>query len=65
MRFYHRLFRVCELIKYNKTFRILITLYFVSKGILKRPILYLSDFFEKHRMSHYDKHLRYSSEHYS
>lgn len=35
--------------------RLLITLYLVSKGILRRPILYLSDYLESHRRSYYDR----------
>lgn len=38
--------------------RLMITLYLVSKGILKRPILYLSDFFEKHKTLYYDNLMR-------
>jgi Fic family protein len=38
--------------------RLLITLYLVNKGILTRPILYLSDFFEKNRMLYYDNLMR-------
>lgn len=37
----------------GRTGRLLITLYLVSIGILKRPILYLSDYLEKHRNSYY------------
>jgi len=37
----------------GRTGRLLITLYLVSKGLLKRPVLYMSDYLEKHRNSYY------------
>lgn len=37
----------------GRTGRLMITLYLVSRGILRKPILYLSDYLEKHRNSYY------------
>ncbi|MBI9071402.1 MAG: Fic family protein [Melioribacteraceae bacterium] len=34
--------------------RLLITLYFVANGIMEKPLLYLSDFFEKNKTLYYD-----------
>lgn len=43
--------------------RLLITLYLVSKGILKQPILYLSDYFERNRTLYYDNLMRARTHH--
>ena len=38
--------------------RLMITLYLVSKGILRKPVLYLSDFMERNRTHYYDNLMR-------
>lgn len=44
--------------------RVLITLYLVSKGILKKPTLYLSAYIEKYKVAYYDalNHVRGSND---
>ena len=46
----------------GRTGRLLITLYLVSKGLLKRPILYLSDYLERHRNTYYQYIMRARTE---
>lgn len=43
--------------------RLLITLYLVSSLILDKPLLYLSDFFEKHKDTYYEKLTRVRVDH--
>jgi Fic family protein len=43
--------------------RLLITLYLVDKEILKQPILYLSDFFERNKILYYDNLMRARTHH--
>lgn len=38
----------------GRTGRLLIILYLISTGLLNKPVLYISDFFERNRVSYYD-----------
>lgn len=46
----------------GRTGRLLITLYLVSKGLLKCPVLYMSDYLERHRNSYYSSITKVRSE---
>lgn len=41
----------------------MITLYLVDRGILKKPVLYLSDFLERNRTLYYDNLMRVRAKH--
>jgi len=43
--------------------RLMITLYLVEKGIIQKPVLYLSDFFEKNKLTYYDNLSRVRTKH--
>ena len=38
--------------------RLMIILYFLESGVLRKPVLYLSDFFERNRLNYYDNLMR-------
>jgi Fic family protein len=43
--------------------RLLITLYLVEKGVLHKPVLYLSAYFERNRLDYYDHLMRVRTHH--
>ena len=44
----------------GRTGRMLVTLFFVEKNIMEKPLLYLSHYFRKHRDEYYERLLGYS-----